>query len=226
MLSRKDADACLDSPVRKKRLDSPSDAFKDVFSEYGAKLSPALMRLQLEGDLPFDDEAPESRHDRRVAQMNSDQSDDNSEENLDDKEEEAFLASQRESRRKQSNPTSKQNSAGQATSGGRCSHEPIQKSVPSQPAPVGRLITPSEEACYMPRQQFNMSSTMTIMDHEPSRDFVPQQARPPALNQFSLLFKPPKDEDYPCGFNAHEPAPFTTTSMQSTFTHLPTQCSE
>ena len=34
------------SPIRvTKRLDSPSDAFKDVFSEYGAKLSPALRRL-------------------------------------------------------------------------------------------------------------------------------------------------------------------------------------
>ena len=33
------------SPVRRERLDSPNDAFKDAFSEYGAKLSPALMRL-------------------------------------------------------------------------------------------------------------------------------------------------------------------------------------
>ena len=35
------------SPAKRapKRLDSPNDAFKDVFSEYGAKLSPALMRL-------------------------------------------------------------------------------------------------------------------------------------------------------------------------------------
>ena len=45
-----------DTPInRLKRLDSPSDAFKDVFEEYGAKLSPALRRLQIEGDLPFAD---------------------------------------------------------------------------------------------------------------------------------------------------------------------------
>lgn len=36
-------------------MESPSDAFKDVFNEYGAKLSPALMRLQLEGDLEDDE---------------------------------------------------------------------------------------------------------------------------------------------------------------------------
>ena len=34
-----------DTPNRLKRIDSPSDAFKDVFEEYGAKLSPALRRL-------------------------------------------------------------------------------------------------------------------------------------------------------------------------------------
>ena len=39
------------SPIRpNQRLDSPCDTFKDVFEEYGAKLSPNLMRLQLEGD--------------------------------------------------------------------------------------------------------------------------------------------------------------------------------
>ena len=46
------------SPVRnqKQRYASPNDAFKDVFSEYGAKLSPALMRLQLEGGgMTFDE---------------------------------------------------------------------------------------------------------------------------------------------------------------------------
>ena len=37
-------------------MDSPSDAFKDVFSEYGAKLSPDLMRLQLQSDFNCDDE--------------------------------------------------------------------------------------------------------------------------------------------------------------------------
>ena len=29
----------------RRRMDSPSDAFKEVFEEYGAKLSPELMRL-------------------------------------------------------------------------------------------------------------------------------------------------------------------------------------
>ena len=40
------------SRSKRRRIDSPCDAFKDVFSEYGAKLSPSLMRLQLEGDMP------------------------------------------------------------------------------------------------------------------------------------------------------------------------------
>ena len=42
----------------------------------------------------------------------------------------------------------------------------------------------------------NFSSNMTIMEHQPSNDFVPMMPqRPPTLNQFSLLFKPPKDEE-------------------------------
>ena len=55
-------DKMTDSPSssehrrREKRFDSPNDAFKEVFSEYGAKLSPSLMRMQLEGDLCFDNE--------------------------------------------------------------------------------------------------------------------------------------------------------------------------
>ena len=51
-------DYSADEAVPSRRLGSPSDTFKDVFSEYGAKLSPSLMRLQLEGDLPLDADGP------------------------------------------------------------------------------------------------------------------------------------------------------------------------
>ena len=70
-----------------------------------------------------------------------------------DREEEAFLASQRESQRKLSNPTSKQNSAGYsaasgsaggyggAGSAGRCSHKPILRIDHLSSKQTNRLIT-------------------------------------------------------------------------------------
>ena len=53
---RDSSDSSSSERRNKKRFDSPNDAFKEVFSEYGAKLSPSLMRMQLEGDLRFDND--------------------------------------------------------------------------------------------------------------------------------------------------------------------------
>ena len=72
-------------------MDSPSDAFKEVFYEYGAKLSPGLMRLQLEGDLQFEADGPSDEHTDEIATPTKVVDTESS----DEAEEEAFLASHR-----------------------------------------------------------------------------------------------------------------------------------
>lgn len=71
------------SPERPvKRLNSPPDAFKEVFNEYGAKLSPDLMRLQLEGDLAIDADGPldlEKSFEERAREENESSDDDREE---------------------------------------------------------------------------------------------------------------------------------------------------
>ena len=56
---RDSSDSPSSEHQNKKRFDSPSDAFKEVFSEYGAKLSPNLRSLQISGQMPdqYDDMA-------------------------------------------------------------------------------------------------------------------------------------------------------------------------
>jgi len=73
-------------------MDSPSDAFKEVFYEYGAKLSPGLMRLQLEGELPFEADGPSDEH----TDENATPTKVADTESSDEAEEEAFLASHRQ----------------------------------------------------------------------------------------------------------------------------------
>ena len=73
-------------------MDSPSDAFKEVFYEYGAKLSPGLMRLQLEGELEFEADGPSGEHTDENAATPTKVVDT---ESSDEAEEEAFLASHR-----------------------------------------------------------------------------------------------------------------------------------
>ena len=86
----------FDSPERpRKRLDSPSDAFKEVFNEYGAKLSPELMRLQIEGgELPYA-ENPDCDGDGQSSPSRKGKVHDVASDDESDKEEEAFLATQR-----------------------------------------------------------------------------------------------------------------------------------
>ena len=103
-------------------MDSPSDAFKEVFEEYGAKLSPELMRLQIEGgDLPFADGPDEDV--QVIGSPTRKAVEEKSDDEASDREEEEFLATQRQQQRKASNPgsghVSKQNSSGPGSSANR-----------------------------------------------------------------------------------------------------------
>ena len=93
------------SPVRPhQRLDSPCDTFKDVFEEYGAKLSPSLMRLQLENNEFPEDEDREKLAPTLASKDEQDETteDVKEEESNSDDEEQAFLANQRKHQRKAS----------------------------------------------------------------------------------------------------------------------------